>query len=171
MATRASTHRVCVGNLGEDDFNTLVIGGIDLVIPLEMDLDDDPLQDDEIRLRSLDGFFEQIVRASDPDAEPAPDERLIYYHFRDVPPGPYRIEVNVGGVWVLVVDGLIVTRTGSTLHGNKLTNERPTLALGAGLVEGSEEEDEEDDQGAEASSVSSVEELEYMDLNDGFEDT
>lgn len=167
MATRASNHRVCVGNLGEDDFNTLVIDGIDLVIPLEMDLDDDPLQDDEIRLRSLDGFFEQIVRASDPDAEPKPDERLIYYHFRDVPPGPYRIEVNVGGVWALVVDGLIVTRTGSMLHGNKLTNERPSLSLGSGLVQETEE-DAEDEQGGE---VSSVDELEYMDLNDGFEDS
>lgn len=167
MATRASNHRVCVGNLGEDDFNTLVIGGMDLVIPLEMDLDDDPMQDDEIRLRSLDGFFEQVVRASDPDAEPSPDERLIYYHFRDVPPGPYRIEVNVGGAWALVVDGLIVTRTGSMLHGNKLTNERPSLSLGAGLVQETGEQDEAD-QGGE---VSSVEELEYMDLNDGFEDS
>jgi hypothetical protein len=122
MATRASTHRVCVGNFGEDDFNTLVIDGMDLVIPLEMDLDDDPMQDDEIRLRSIDGFFEQVVRASDPEAEPKPDERLIYYHFRDVPPGAYRIEVNVGGVWALVVDALIVTRTGSMLHGTQLTN-------------------------------------------------
>jgi hypothetical protein len=40
MATRASTHRICVGNPGEDDFNTLVIDGIELVIPLEMDLYD-----------------------------------------------------------------------------------------------------------------------------------
>jgi hypothetical protein len=166
MAKRASTYRVCVGNLGEDDFNTLVVDGIDVVIPLEMDLDDDPLQDDEIRLRSLDGFFEQIVRASDPDAEPVPDQRLIYYHFRDVLPGPYLIEVNVGGVWVLVVDGLIVTRTGSMLHGNKLTNERPTLSLGAGLVEDSEE-----DAADEQASPVSVDELEYMDLNDGFEDS
>lgn len=169
MAKRASSHRVCVGNLGGEDFNTLVIDGIDLVMPLEMDLDDDPMQDDEIRLRSLDGFFEQIVRASDPDAEPAPDERLIYYHFRDVPPGPYRIEVNVGGVWALVVDGLVVTRTGTMLHGNKLTNERPALALGSGLVQESDDADEAE-SGA-GSSGSSVEALEYMDLNDGFEDS
>ena len=165
MSPRASSFRVSVGNPGEDDFNTIVIGGTDLVIPLEMDLDDDPMQDDEVRLRSLDGFFEQVVRASDPDAAPAPDERLIYYQFRDVPPGAYAIEVNVGGRWSLVASGLIVTKTGSVLGASELNTERPSLALGSGLVAEDADDDDDDD------GPTSLEALEYMDLNDGFEDS
>jgi hypothetical protein len=57
-------------------YNTISLQGVDIIIPLEEDLDCDPLQDDEIRLLALDGSYEKIVKASDSDAVPD-DERGI----------------------------------------------------------------------------------------------
>lgn len=166
MSTTRAEYRVCVGNVGGDDINTIVVGGFELVIPLELDLDDDPLQDDEVRLYSEDGCFTQIVKASDPGAEPAPDERLLYYHFRDVPPGAYRVEVNVGGRWTRVLDGVVVRRSGPVLRGAQLDAERPALQLGPGAQP---EEDESEDE-PEEDEPQSPDALEYMDLADGFAD-
>src|SRR4051812_42281272 len=54
----ADTHEVALFNPGEEDHDTIVLSGIDLVIPLELDIDGDPLQDDEVRLRSEDGYYD-----------------------------------------------------------------------------------------------------------------
>jgi hypothetical protein len=156
----APRYAVAVGNEGEDDHNTIVLSGVDLSVPLEMDLDDDPLQDDEIRIRSEDGFFEQHVRASDADAEPLVDQRMILYHFRGVPPGVYRIQVNVAGRWVDVIRGLVVRRGGVVHAGSNLTTSRPTHSLGpAAPPPEPPEHDEAPD-----------EESEFMDVNDSFQD-
>lgn len=158
----ASTYDVAVGNQGEDDVNTIVLAGVDVTVPLEMDADGDPLQDDEVRIRSEDGFFEKVVRASDPDAEPIEDQRLILYHFRAIPPGAYRVHVNVGGRWVEVLRGLVVSR-GEVVHaGRALTTERPNLKLGPGHAD--EPEPADDDEPGES------DEPEYMDLNDAYEE-
>jgi len=169
VSTPTRNHPVCVGNAGEDDVNTIVLGGYTLVIPLELDLDDDPLQDDEVRLRSEDGCFERVVKASDPEAEPAPDERLLYYHFHDVPPGAYRIEVNVAGRWSKVLDGIVVKRTGPVVRGAELGAERPQVQLGSGVVGEAEDPPEPDDED-EDDEPDSPDALEYMDLAEGYED-
>jgi len=87
---------IALGNPGEKDHNTIVLSGIDLVVPLELDLDSDPLHDDEIRLKSETGGFERILLSSDPNVTPDPDKHILLYRFRVVPPGIYRLSVKVG---------------------------------------------------------------------------
>src|SRR5688572_16188799 len=60
-------HDVSLGNDGEDDFNTVVLDGAEVVLPLEMDIDGDPLQDDTVSLRSVHGLYEQTLTARSPD--------------------------------------------------------------------------------------------------------
>lgn len=124
------TYRVATGPIGASAHNTIVVRGMSLTLPLELDLDDDPLQDDEVRLRSQDGFFEQHVRASDPEAEPLIEERLLLYHFRDVPPGVYNAEVNAGGRWRTVVRGLLVERSGADGADPHISGTRESPKLG-----------------------------------------
>lgn len=149
---------VALGNAGESDYNTVVLSGTDVVVPLEMDLDDDPLQDDEVRLVSEDGEFERHVRASDPDAEADDENRLIHYRFRAVPAGLYRVQVNVAGTWTDVVEGLLVQR-GAVLCGEtQLGTERPQLQLTpAGSAEEVDEEIEVPEEAPE-----------YLDVNPAF---
>src|SRR5262245_28118198 len=107
-------------NTGETELNTIVLPGMELVIPLEEDLDRDPFQDDEIRLMDLGGAYERVVKSSDPEAVPKREERLIYYHFSEVPAGIYRLSVRIGGQWVDLANGLVVTPKGAFLGKQKL---------------------------------------------------
>jgi len=115
------SYDVALGNQGEQDHNTIVFSGVDITVPLEMDLDNDPLQDDEVRLKSLDGLYEAILLASDPEVKPDTDRQLLLYTFRNVPPGAYRIGVRISDEeWMDVVVGLIVSKTGASLGGKTL---------------------------------------------------
>jgi len=90
--------------------NTIVLAGIDLVVPLEMDLDEDPLQDDEVKLVRNDGHFERILQASDVDVTREKDGERLFYCFRDVPPGLYSVLVRISvHEWSAVVEGIVVT--------------------------------------------------------------
>jgi hypothetical protein len=120
---------VAVFEEGASEHNTLVLGGAHIVVPLEMDIDDDPMQDDEVRLVAQHGHWEQHVRASDRDAEAKVEERVILYHFRDVPPGIYDVEVNVAGGWRKVMRGLRSERKPN----GALKSERKATKLGAGV--------------------------------------
>jgi len=113
-------HSVALFNRGEKEVNTIVLPGMELVIPLEEDMDCDPLQDDEIRLTGAGGGYERVVKSSDPEAVPNHEERLIYYHFPDVPPGIYQLSVRIGGHWVPLANDLIVTPKGAFLGREKL---------------------------------------------------
>jgi hypothetical protein len=120
-----ATHEVALGNLDEDDFNTIVLSGIDVVVPVELDLDGDPLQDDLVRLRSEDGYFDAILASSDPDVEPDTDGGYLNYCFRLVPPGVYRVSVLIAEQWVPLVRGLVVKRDGVFLNGEQLDDAPP----------------------------------------------
>lgn len=120
-----SHHHVALGDAGGDDHNTIVLSGIDLVIPLELDMDGDPFQDDQVRLASEHGHYEQILLSSDPDVEPAQDSRWLHYRFRDVPPGAYRLAVRIGGEWSPVLRGIVITREGAFASGKKLGEALP----------------------------------------------
>jgi hypothetical protein len=91
--------------------NTIVLSGVDVLVPLARDLDRDPLHDDEIRLFREDGHFERVLQAGHGDVEPNGATELVY-RFRDVPPGLYRLSVRVGGEWTDVMTGLVVRRAG-----------------------------------------------------------
>ena len=147
---------------GDSDYNTIALEGIDIVIPLEEDLDCDPLQDDEIRLQNLDGTFEKILKASGPDATPEHGSEVIHYNFRKVPAGFYRISVRVGEAWVDVSTDLMVTPRGAFFRGAKLKQEPPPVSYQARKEE-VEITDSDDDTW--------IPELpEFMDLNESFRD-
>jgi len=153
------SYDVALGNLGEKDFNTIVLSGVDITVPLEMDLDNDPLQDDEVRLRSEDSHYEKVLFASDPDAVPDKDKNLILYTFRLVPPGAYRISVRISDQRFLdVVTGLVVTKEGAFIGDQKLGSEPESVASVEPPPEPEEppEEPEEESLG------------EFVDVNDGF---
>jgi hypothetical protein len=66
--------------------------GLDLIIPLEIDLDDDPSVQDEIRLKDGDGRYERVVASGDSDVEAD-------------------VAVKVAGEWNEILHDLQVTRT------------------------------------------------------------
>lgn len=119
----ADSHSVALQNPGEKEWNCLAVPGIDIVVPLHEDLDCDPFQDDEIRLQSLAGGYEKIVRSSSPDATPDHDSAMIYYRFRAVPTGLYSIAVRIHGHWVDISHSLIVTPKGVWLGDTRLDAE------------------------------------------------
>jgi hypothetical protein len=150
---------IMLGNPGESDHNTIVLSGIDLVVPLELDLDSDPLHDDEIRLKSETSAFERILLSSDPNATPDPDKHLLLYRFRVVPPGIYRISVKVGETWSDLVVGLVVSKKGAYLGDKRLDDGDPE-AIHPPPVPKADEESEP---------VLEPEELgDFMDINDGY---
>lgn len=120
------TYDVALGNKGEDDHNTIVLSGVDIVVPVELDMDGDPFQDDAVRLRAEHGHFDQVLVAQDPDVEADAEGRYLYYRFRHVPPGAYRASVRIGDDWVPLLRGIVVTRDGAFAGGKALGEDRPS---------------------------------------------
>jgi hypothetical protein len=126
---REATHDVMLTNPGEDGTNTLVLSGLDVVIPLQADLDGDPEQDDELRLRSLDGRVERILLASDADVTEDPGTSRFVYRFRDVPPGVYALDVRISDQeWAPVMAGILITTKEASWHGKALGSELDAFA-------------------------------------------
>jgi hypothetical protein len=126
---------VGLGDPGGADFNTLVLTGVDVVVPLEADLDGDPLHDDEVRLLSESGDFDVQLCANEPDVKHLADKNLYAYTFRDVPPGVYRVLVKVGEDWATVMGGLVVHRAGVRLDGKEVETEEPEALTEADVAE------------------------------------
>lgn len=119
---------VALFNAGETAYNTLVIGGVDLVIPLELDIDGDPFQDDAVCLRSHGGDFEQALTSADPAVTAAADKRHLYYPFLDVPAGLYHLDVLIAGQWTTVISTLLVSRGEAWVGPNRLPSRAPETA-------------------------------------------
>ena len=119
-------HAVMLRDVGDAGFNTIRLTGVDLVVPVELDLDGDPLMDDVVSLRSAHGRYEQTLVVGDPDVEIVEAQRLAYYRFTDVPPGLYRVAVRIRDRWVRVIDGLLVTVEGAFVRGEALGAELPS---------------------------------------------
>lgn len=109
-----------VGDVGGADHDTLVIGGIDLVIPMELDLDDDPLQDDQLSLVSETTEWQQTLTIVDEDVTVQPESRRSLFRFRDVPYGIYRTEVCIARQRVVLHRGIIVRAEGAFLGDREL---------------------------------------------------
>jgi len=58
MASVKRRYRVRSITLATRGINTIVLGGIDVVVPVEIDLEDDASTPDELRLVSDDGYYE-----------------------------------------------------------------------------------------------------------------
>ncbi len=126
MAADQSARRsVAARSEGRRTSNTLVIPGHDVVIPVELDLDGDPFQDDEVRISAELGGYERVLRSSDPSVTRAPEAAWLLYRFERVPYGVYRVSVRVAGRWMLLHLGLVVRRRGVFMGDRELTTELP----------------------------------------------
>jgi len=124
----ASTLHLAPSFRDDTRYTTLVVTGVDLEVPLEADLDDDPLQDDEVALDGADGS-RRILKVGDPDVRLDPGRRLYLYRFRDVPKGIYTLSVRLSDrSWAPILSGVLVTREGATHGGRPLsTSAAPAL--------------------------------------------
>lgn len=113
---------------GETKVNTIAVLHSDVVVPLEMDLDGDPLQDDEVRIRTIDGSFERVLRANGPGVERDQAAGLFRYHFADLRYGAYRLGVRVGDRWGDVGD-LVVRAGATTISGTQLSTQPQPIQL------------------------------------------
>jgi hypothetical protein len=132
---------VMLGEPGGSTFNTLVLGGTDVVIPLERDAHADPFQDDEVWLRSPDGSFERRLCSNDDAVEEDEDSGLLLYHFTRVPFGVYSVFVVSAGVEVETLRGLVVRREGVFLGEKQLSDSRDGKPM-APPPTGEDDEDE-----------------------------
>jgi hypothetical protein len=121
---------VMLGDLGGKPMNTLMLERTDVVVPLERDLDGDPLQDDEVLLCTEDGMVIKRLYSSDDDVEEDADNRMLLYRFKDLRYGVYSIWTKIGGNKVEVLRGLVVRKEGVFMNGEALGEERegPGLA-------------------------------------------
>lgn len=154
---RESAHResyqVALVDPGQDFRNTIRLVGYDVVIPLEKDMDGDPLQDDRVRLTADVGNRVQEIASSDEDAEHDEEAGVILYSFRDVPPGVYHVETLIRGQWIRVIDGLTVRAKGVFMGSAALDGWTPST------FETGEQEPDDDGETKEA-------DLEVMDWQD-----
>ena len=105
--------------------------GVDVIVPLELDLDGDPLQDDEVRLRSRDGEYERVLWISDRNVTRDEPNRLAHYRFRRVPFGYYDVAARIGGRWVTIFRKVLVMLSGVYGLDQQLTEDPPKPALPA----------------------------------------
>jgi hypothetical protein len=102
-------------------FATLVVTGVDLEVPVEADLDDDPLQNDRVALDGADGS-RRVLEVGDPDVRLDPGRRMYLYRFRDVAKGVYTLSARLShGRWAPIIAGVVVTRQGATHAGRALS--------------------------------------------------
>ncbi len=137
---RCAIH-VAPGTTQDTTSNVLVLAGVDIELPLEADLDGDPLHDDEVRLEGADGSLRTLT-ADDPDVRLAPDRRLHLYRFCDVPAGIYSLSAKLSdGTWAPIMTGLVVTKAGVRLGGDVLADrDAPAVPEDAPRVEPAEPE-------------------------------
>jgi len=122
-------HMVALFDPGSRATNTIILGS-DLVLPLEADLDGDPTQDDEVRLRSEGGGYDVTLRAGSGDVVLDPDRPLLLYQFRDVPRGRYTVRVRIGDSWTTLIPELTVKRSGVFAGEQEITGSLDQVVVG-----------------------------------------
>lgn len=103
---------VATSNPDDQTHNTLVVAGIEVVVPMEADMDGDPDTPDSVRLRKEDGGYQSELTVGQPGVEQDGDNPLFFYHFQCVPVGEYAVEIKIDGGWYPVLRGLRVSHKG-----------------------------------------------------------
>jgi len=80
-------------------------------------VDGNPFQRDLVRLRQLDGGYESQLMEGDPDVRRDGKNPLNFFHFQQVPPGLYAIDVYAQDTWRTILSGLTV-KTAGAYYGN-----------------------------------------------------
>ncbi|MBJ6760621.1 hypothetical protein JGU66_07585 [Myxococcaceae bacterium JPH2] len=137
---------VATFNTGDVAVNTLKVALRDVIVPIEMDLEDDALQDDEVRLTSLGGAMERVLSRNSPDVEADRQERRLYFRFRAVPLGAYRVCVRIAGEWTAVFRDLVVRGEGAFSGGMRLDTQRPRTELAPPVEVAAEPVNSENDE-------------------------
>jgi hypothetical protein len=116
---------VALGTSNDQACNVVVLSGVDLEIPLEADLDHDPVHEDELLLEGSDGSVRHLS-GSDPDVRLDLDKKLHIYRFRSVPPGEYSLSARLSdGVWASIATGIRIDKRGASFGGKLLTDAPP----------------------------------------------
>ena len=115
---------VMLGEPGGAPFNTVVLGGQPIVVPVERDAHADPFQDDEVWLRSVGGGVELRLLRGDEAVEEDEESGLLLYRFAHVPYGVYSVIVVTAGVPVETMRQLVVRREGVFLGDRQLGEQR-----------------------------------------------
>ena len=140
--------RVATSHPDDNYYNTLILGDIEVVIPLEVDLENDPDDPDKLRLESEDGSYSVELTAGSEGVEQDGDNALNYYHFTGVIPGTYSVDVKVGDDWHTVIRGLEVNYKGAFVDGQSFESTTDASQLGTPEIETPELfEDETEDVG------------------------
>jgi hypothetical protein len=143
------TAMVATSDPRDGSHNTLVLGGVDVIIPLEMDADGDPDSEDTVRLTAADGFYQAVRREGDTEITREDSGPVLLYRFPDVPAGTYAVEVQVGESWYTVLQDLRVTRAGKLFVGDEPFEGGPGPGE-FGTPDEPEEAEEPVDEGEEA---------------------
>jgi hypothetical protein len=161
---------VMLGEPGGSTFNTVVLGGTDIVIPVERDAHADPFQDDEVWLRSMDGGVEYQLGVDHPNVEEDEDKGLLMYRFEHVPFGVYSAFVVTAGVAVETMRHLVVRREGVFLGDKQLSDTHDGKPMAPPPTD--DDADDAGDEQAETAdaSGSSNDESSYIDQYDHDED-
>lgn len=138
---------VAPSNKDDSTFNRIVLSGLDVVIPLEIDLDEDPKTDDAIRLIDRDDGYSCVLEDGDPDVVRDPNAPFLKCTFRLVPPGLYDVDVRLHNAWHTVIAGLEVTRRDVRLKGESFVgaDDLGEFAESDPVSEEGEADDEVDD--------------------------
>ena len=115
---------VMLGEPGGAPFNTVVLGGQPIGVPVERDAQADPFQDDEVWLRSVGGGVELRLLRGDEAVEQDEESGLLLYRFAHVPYGVYSVIVVTAGVPVETMRQLVVRREGVFLGDRQLAEQR-----------------------------------------------
>jgi len=117
MTDEALELHIAPSNKDDTTFNRIVLSGLDIVIPLEIDLDEDPKTDDAIRLIDRDGDYSRVLEDGDDDVVRDAHAPFLRCTFRVVPPGVYDVDVRLHNKWHTVIAGLQVTSRSVRLNG------------------------------------------------------
>ena len=109
--------------VGGDTFNTIVVDRTDLSVPVERDLDGDPLQDDEVWLKDAEGKVVRRLLSTDADVSEDSASGYRLYCFRELPFGVYSVWVNLAGQPYALLPGVVVRAEGAFVGDERLDAE------------------------------------------------
>jgi len=112
-----ATVYVATSLASDQNHNTLVLGNIEVVLPMEEDEEGVPNKPDCVRLRCEDGSYRSELAAGSPGVEHDGDNPLNYYHFLGMPAGRYTVEVRTGEQWNTILRGLDISHKGAFVDG------------------------------------------------------
>jgi hypothetical protein len=130
--------------IGGSPVNTLVPDLWDVLVPIELDLDDDPRQDDEVSLVGVTGKTVRHLTRADPDVAPDPDSGRLIFRFRSVRFGIYAVWLTVAGDRHELIPHLVVRRAGVFVGDAKLGDDFDRELIDRDEPDGAEQDQDQD---------------------------